>query len=388
MVPVSTRTPPAGELGDRLAAVHRAMRDRELDALLLTTPENVYYLTGLQHQGYFAFTMLVVPVEGDLVLVARAMEAATVRDQAPSVRHVAFADHEQPADGALRAVRDAGITGGRIALDTESMFLPPAVVDALRQGLPSTSWVDSGPIVDGIRLVKSHWELDCIRQAAAISDRAMRAGLEVAGVGVNQREVAATIYHSMILGGSEYPGFVPLVRSTSALLHEHQTWLDRVLTAGDGLLVELSATIGRYHAPLTRLVHVGRPPEDLDRIAAAALDALRAARDALRPGATGAAVYAAWQDVIDDALGHRDYRRHHCGYTVGIGFPPSWVGGSSVVGIRPDGDLLIREGMVFHLLSWVLGQGRSDFAVSDTAVVTADGAELVTSTNRGPLVIS
>jgi Xaa-Pro dipeptidase len=207
-------------------------------------------------------------------------------------------------------------------------------------------------------------------------------------VGVNEREVAAEVYRSMVLGGSEYPGFAPLVRSTDVIGQEHATWRDRVLAPGDTLLLELSASVRRYHAPITRVVHLGRSMDGVDEAGEIALEGLETVCDALRPGAITGDVYAAWQRVVDRALGPGRYQRHHCGYTVGIGFPPSWVGGSTVVGIRPGGQIEVREGMAFHVLSWLLGVGPADYGVSDTVVVTADGGELLTSTARKPVLIA
>jgi Xaa-Pro dipeptidase len=73
---------------------------------------------------------------------------------------------------------------------------------------------------------------------------------------------------------------------------------------------------------------------------------------------------------------------------IGIGFPPSWTGGTGVVGLRPGSDLVMKEGMVFHLLSWILGQLPADYGVSDTALVTRDGCELLTATPRAPRVMT
>ena len=93
-------------------------------------------------------------------------------------------------------------------------------------------------------------------------------------------------------------------------------------------------------------------------------------------------VYAAWQDVVDKAgLGH--YRRHHCGYSVGIGIPPSWTGGSKVTGLRRDSNLVVATGMVFHVLSWLMGTGRGDFFVSNTVLVGEQGSEILTRTPAG-----
>ena len=73
--------------------------------------------------------------------------------------------------------------------------------------------------------------------------------------------------------------------------------------------------------------------------------------NALKVGAKARDVYQGWQSVVDSA-GMQHYRRHHCGYLVGIGFPPSWTGGPKVNGLRHDSDLEMEEGMTFHLMSW------------------------------------
>jgi Xaa-Pro dipeptidase len=192
----------------------------------------------------------------------------------------------------------------------------------------------------------------------------------------------------MVASGGEYPGLAPLIRTGDRLLQEHITWQDRALQAGDTLLMELSGCANRYHAPLTRMVYVGHAPGGADAAAEIVIAGLEATRDALRPGALTGEVYGAWKAVVDEALGHHDYHRHHCGYVTGIGFPPSWSGGGVPVGIRPGGKITIRPGMVFHLLPWLLGQGPTDYAVSDTVLVTETGAELLTSVGRTPTVVS
>src|SRR3546814_2698596 len=106
-------------------------------------------------------------------------------------------------------------------------------------------------------------------------------------------------------------------------------------------------------------------------------DAFAAVLDAMRPGVAFADVYAAWQGVVDRA-GLAHYRRHHCGYAVGIGVPPSWTGGNTVTGLRADSRTELRTGMSFHVLSWLMGTGRGDFFRSDTVLLGANGPEVLT----------
>lgn len=372
----------------RGATVREAMRERGIDALLVTSPENIFYLTGLNHQGHFAFTALLLKAEGDCLLVARAMERHTLAAQVPGCEHVLFGDGEDPAEAVARAVHASGLERGRIGVEKDKMSFPIRVWEGVVARTPRAQWEDRADLIDDVRIVKSPAEIDCVRQAASISDRAMQSGIRAAGVGANEREVAAEVYRSMVAIGGEYPAFAPLIRTGDRLLQEHITWQDRTLRAGDALFMELSGCANRYHAPLTRMVYVGHPPEGADAAAEIVIAGLEATRAALRPGALTGEVYAAWKAVVDEALGHHDYHRHHCGYVTGIGFPPSWSGAGVPVGIRPGGEITIRPGMVFHLLPWLLGQGPTDYAVSDTVLVTETGAELLTSVARTPTVVS
>ena len=102
-------------------------------------------------------------------------------------------------------------------------------------------------------------------------------------------------------------------------------------------------------------------------------------------GTTARSVYGAWQAVVD-AAGLAHYRRHHCGYCVGIGLSPSWTGGNKVVGLRHDSDLAIREGMSFHILSWLMGTGAGDYFISNAVLLGNAGLEVLTKTPTGPIV--
>lgn len=400
-IPTSSASPGASSAGvfsaeeyaERIGKVRDLMGpdQHDLDALIVTSPENIYYLIGLNHQGYFAFTMLVLPREGDPSLLTRRMEAYTISQQAPDIDHIGYGDDEDAGAAAVKALTSLGVSTGRVGVDRSSMFLPAGVWEELETGMSGVDWVDTSRsastaprfragLVDEVRLVKSEAELTHIRRAAAISDRAVAAGLATAGVGVNEMEVAAAVYQAMILGGGEYPGFVPLIRSTETLMQEHSTWRDRYLEPGDKLFLELSGASARYHAPLTRMAYVARSEPGAEAARDLALKSLRAVVAQLRPGVETGVVYDAWQQVVDDGLGHDRLRRHHCGYSVGIGFPPSWVGSSSVLGIGRGGKVTIKPGMTFHVLSWITDDDIGDYLASDTVIVGEQETEVITTT--------
>lgn len=377
---------PDEEYQQRLRNVRARMGENGFECLLISKPENINYLTGLDHQGFFAHHLLIVPAAGQLTLVARAMEHATIDAQVPEVRFVGYADSENPASVSAPALRELGMHEARIGIEKESLCLPAKIYEDLVAGLPHAAWVDASWLVDELRLVKSPRELDCTRKAAEVSDAMMGAALEVARPGVNEKVVAARVHEAMILAGGEYPGFAPLIRPTPRMAQEHTTWEDRTLQAGEALFLEMAGCVSRYHAPLGRLVYLGEAPAGVREVEALCLEAFDAIVENIRPGVCARDVYRSWQDRIDRA-GLQHYRRHHCGYLVGLGFPPSWTGGSQVVGLRHDSSLVLQEGMVFHLMSWLIGNGRGDYFISNAGALTGNGCEVLTQSPH-PLVLA
>jgi Xaa-Pro dipeptidase len=310
------------------------------------------------------------------------MEAPTAAAQTHGCEHRGYGDGTPPGDALLDALTEhLGQLTPRarvIGYQAGSLSLPPAAWDQLRTGVTGVRWTDCGELLTMQRAVHTERELSRIRTAAHLSGTAMSAGLAAATAGARENEVAAAIHDAMLRAGGDLPGFAPLVRSADRLGLEHLTWSRRKFEPGDGVFLELSAAYGRYHAPLARLRRLD--PRDASRnarAADAATAAMRALCSALRPGTTAEQVFRAWRSVLDDALG-TPYERHHCGYLVGIGFPPSWMGGSRT--LRPGNRMELQSGMTFHIQSWLLDDRLGRHAFSDTALVTPDGCEVLTRT--------
>jgi Xaa-Pro dipeptidase len=364
------------EIARRIAAVRSEMTLRDLDAVVIATPENVFYLTGLDHWGYFAPHLLIVPQSQTPVLVTRSMERVTIEKQVTTAVFRGHSDSESAADLASRVLCDLNLAGKRIGLEFWTAGLSHGLARSLTEAA-AASWIDISDMVDELRLIKSAEEQKLLRRAADISVAAAGAAIAAIGEGAAEADVAAECTAAMIRAGGHPPGFGPFIRPQSRLGEEHASWGEGRFRQGEGVFLELSGCASRYHAPLGRLVRIGGISNEDLAMAAVAQDAFDAVVAALRPGATARMVYRAWQDVVD-AAGLSHYRRHHCGYCVGIGVPPSWTGGNKVVGLRPDSDLAIRAGMSFHVLSWLMNTGRGSHFLSNTVLVSATGAQILT----------
>lgn len=371
---------PREEYEARLNKIRWLIEEQHLDAILVSSPENIFYLTGLDHQGFFVLHLLIVPREGELTLITRQMERETINEQIPHIHFRGHLDDEDPGLFSCRVIRDMGLGKARLGLEKSGGLLSFGIGESLLRGLPAAEWEDISGQIDELRLIKSPLELDYIREAASVTDAMMQAAISTAGAGVNEREVAAAVYQAMALTGGDYPGFHPFIRTTDRLGEEHTTWQDKVLTNGDALFLEMAGCVRRYHAPMGRLIFIGSAPSGTQEAAALCLEAFDAVTRAIRPGTIAGEAYQAWQDVVDRA-GLQHYRRHHCGYLVGVGFPPSWTGGNTVSGLRAGDPRPLKPGMAFHLMSWLMDTGMpGNYFLSNTAILTDGGCQVLTRT--------
>lgn len=382
MTPAMSACPifPAEELAARLENVRLAMSMRGLDGLIVSVPENIYYLTGLDHWGFFACHVLIVPRDGRPILVARAMERVTVENLVANADFHGHADGEELSDYVVRALKGLGLATARLGMEKRSLFLTPRHAERILGALAQAQWHDASGLVDDLRLVKSPLEQDCTRKAAHAADAGTMAAIEAVHDGASDYEVAAECHRAMILAGSEYPGFGPFIRPTRRLGEEHTTWRGDSFHDGDAVFLEIGASCRKYQAPMGRLVYVGHAPKLAEEAAELSIAGMRAIVEAIRPGTSAGEVYAAWERVAREA-GLGEYSRHHCGYLVGIGFPPSWSGGSMVVGLAPNSPRELRVGMVFHAHSWFTDTGRGDdhsYFISNTLMLTENGCEVLT----------
>jgi Xaa-Pro dipeptidase len=364
------------EIQSRIAALRTRLQAADLEGAIVASPENVFYLTGLDHWGYFAPHLLIVPLAGTPVLVTRAMERVSIEKQVTTALFRGHSDTETAAHEASRVMSDLKLTSKRIGIECWTSGLNHGLASALKE-TTEAQWIDISGIVDQLRLVKSATEQNLLRRAARVSEIAAHAAIAAIGDGAREADVAAECLAAMVRAGGQPPGFGPFIRPQSRLGEEHATWGDGQFQSGESVFLELSGCVARYHAPLGRLIHIGGIGDEDASIAAITQKAFDAAVGALQPGKKAKDVYQAWQEVVDNA-GLRHYRRHHCGYCVGIGVPPSWTGGNNVIGLRPDSELAIRSGMSFHILSWLMNTGRGDHFLSNTALVTDSGAEVLT----------
>jgi Xaa-Pro dipeptidase len=375
---------PKSEYDGRVAKARQRLAAAELDVMVVTGPENIFYLTGQQTPGYYTFQALVLPVEGDPVFVIRQLEYFNFIANTFIADAAIYQDGEDPVGFLTKVIRDKGLAGKRVAIDKRGWFLPIAVYEALQAELGTIG--DAAGIVEALRAIKSPLELEKLDYAAAYVDAGMKAGLAAVKLGATENDLVAAMMGAAIAAGSEYMGMEPLVSSGPRSGVPHGTWKRRRIEAGDPAFLEMAACHDRYHAALMRSAWLGAPPTVATDMMKACQDALAAALDEIRPGVACEVPHLACQAVIDKA-GYTDAFRKRLGYSVGISFAPDW-GEGAILNLNKGVKTQLQPGMAFHLPPALRIYGRFTVGVSETIVVTQTGHRVLGTIDRALLQVA
>ncbi len=241
-------------------------------------------------------------------------------------------------------------------------------------------FVALGPAVERLRTVKDDYELDRLREACAVGDRALAALIPLLAVGQTEREVAQRLDRLMVDHGGDAVGFETIAATgpNSSIPHHQPT--DRRIELGDFLKLDFGAKVDGYHADMTRTLVVAAQPSDWQRETYELVrEAQAAGRAALAPGVDVRDVDRAARSIIEEA-GLGECFPHGLGHGVGLQIHEDPFIGTGGTGTLAAGIPVTVEPGVYH-------PGRGGVRIEDTLVVTSGGPELLTTTTKELLVV-
>ncbi|HSW10922.1 MAG TPA: Xaa-Pro peptidase family protein [Bacillota bacterium] len=343
-------------LAGRLSRLRSAIEEAGLDGFLVTGADPVRYLTGFAwgHHGY-----LVVTGER-AVLVVRPTEYQEAQEEAQGVGVVLG----QGTSGAEQAAAEALRGSGRVGFDPGALSF--SNWECLgRLVSPGTELVSRGELLAELRAVKEPGEIESIRQAAGIYDRALEEVVPKLTVGMTELEITARLEYACRLAGAEGFWFPSIVASGPRSALPHGLGTARRVGPGEPLVIDMGPIFGGVPSDATRTVFVQPPGPAIREVYAVVLGAQQAALEVLREGVPCSEVDRAARRVID-AAGYGEHFNHPVGH--GVGGPP-------VVG--PDVDRPLIAGMVITVEPGIYLPGRGGVRIEDTVAITSGGCEVL-----------
>ena len=365
---------PPEEYDRRMQELRHRMEARQLDAVVITDPANLMYLTDYQTTGYSFFQALVVPLDGESFMVTRAMEES-------NVIHRTWVEHTRPysdtGDAIQRlneSLREFGLARGSVGYERNSYFFPAYQQDRMSQAFTDGNMLDCYGIVEACRQRKSDVEIEVMHRAARATEAGMRAGLAAVRAGVTENEIAAEVSAAMFRAGGEFPAVMPYIASGPRSMIGHATWEGRTVQPGEHVFLEVGGCFRRYHTAMMRTAVTDELSPSMQKAQERMKTTIQAIHETYRPGMTISDADRVVRDLIEDNdVGARLITR--AGYSIGIAFPPSWDEGS-IISLKASDTRVLEPGMTFHMIPWMWGvDGDKTVGISDTIQITEDGCE-------------
>lgn len=372
------------EFQERLAKTKQKMQDKGIDVLLVTDPANMNYLTGYDAWSFYVHQLLIVSLEDEQPYwIGRGLDANAARHTTwlddmhilPYPDHYVQSDVRHPMDFVSGFLRQQQLHRLTIAVEMDAYYFTARSYISLMKGLPDATLKDGTNLVNWIRIVKSDQEIEYIKKAAVISEKAMAVAYEQLNEGVRENDVVAAISHAQISGteeyGGDYPSIVPLLPTGEKTSACHLTWTDETFQDGQPVIIELSGCYRRYHSPLARTAVIGKADEEIQRLSEIVIEGVNAALDTVKPGVSCEEIELAWRDSIDRNGIRKESR---IGYSAGLNYPPDW--GEHTASLRPGDKTILEPNMVFHMIP-TIDLGHVGMEISESFRVTETGVEVL-----------
>jgi Xaa-Pro aminopeptidase len=348
-----------------------------MEALLVSNPLNVTYLTGFSGESSF-----LVLGRQRVLLVSDARFTKQIAEECPGLEA-----HIRPPEQSVHQATATVLTKlGFRAVGFETSHLTVGEWERLREGTPAITWKPCRDLVEDLRAVKDASEVEQIRQAIHIAERAFNAFCALLRPEDSEKDLRDDLEYYVRRCGGCSTSFPSIVAAGERAALPHAPPTDRTIHGAELLLVDWGASGPFYKSDLTRIL-VSRKnsafaPSGKDRRGETKLGQIyevvwRAQRQAIQrihPGVKGHEVDAEARRVIAEA-GFGDFFGHGLGHGVGLQI-------HEAPSLRPNSDVVLEAGMVITVEPGIYLPGWGGVRIEDDVLVTPEGCEVLTSLSK------
>jgi Xaa-Pro aminopeptidase len=377
------RTIPAARYRDRLAAAGEATKSAGFDGLFIGVGPDLQYLTGYEAMPLERLTMLaLVPGQPPTIVVPRLERAAAEAGLRTDVTILTWMEGQSPYDlvtGLL--VGPAGHAGHRLGV-SDSLWARHLL--ALQSSLPAAVFEPASPVLRDLRMVKDADEVALLREAAHAADRVIAQIAAGRLIGRTEADVAREVRDRLIAEGHDEALF-SIVGSGPNSASPHHEASDRVIGAGEPIVLDIGGTLAGYGSDITRTIWVtggdgaNRPDEAFRHLFSVLRAAQSAATAAVHPGVSCGSIDSTARTIIG-AEGYGEAFFHRTGHGIGLE-------GHEEPYLVEGNDLPLRAGMAFSVEPGIYLPGVYGARIEDIVVCGEDGPIVLNEAPRELLVV-
>jgi len=287
----------SAERQQRLLKSRALMRANGIGAMIVESGPSLDYLTGIQWWRSERLTGVVIPAEGEPIVVTPFFESPSIKEMLAVPAEVrTWQEDEEPLKLVADFLKERGVAGQPIGFEETDRFF---IEDRLKKQLPAARIVSANPVIRTQRMIKSPAELALMQAANDVMLASLRYAGERTRVGMTRADIDGMIAAAQKKLGGDYDGGLVLIGEASA--YPHGSKIPHVVQRGDIVLMDCTSTVHGYQADITRTFVVGEPSADQrklwDQVHRGQQIAIQTAKVGLPAGAVDDAVrrvYESW----------------------------------------------------------------------------------------------
>ena len=350
-----------------------------IDVLLVTAPENSYYLSGVFIRTQVSIrdrlALVIWPIDEAPTFVVCNIEESLARAEGSVADVRTYVEHaESPMSRVVQVLNERGFD--RLRIGIERSYLPARAFDELHRGVPQADLVGADALIESVRAVKTEAETSRIADAFRRTEAAIREAWGRSAAGDTEKTVADRMLFSMLDHGASGLRHMTLASGENTV-HAHMTPADRRLQAGDTVLTDTGAHFYGFSSDMARMGVVGAPTRQRSDEYARYREVYVELLHFIRPGITAADVFA-----------HCTAAFHKAGLPMTsphVGHSLTRMAGHENPILHPGCDLPLEAGMLLAVEPSFKPRADQRYHIEDLVQVTDTGSRILTdwaSTDR------
>ncbi|ADL08080.1 M24 family metallopeptidase [Thermosediminibacter oceani] len=348
---------------ERISKLRRNLSEKDLDGILVSKPENIFYISGFDGEGF-----LVVTRERALLFTDfRYIEQA--KKECPDFEVVEF-ESVSPFKKCADEIKSIGLKN----LAFEGHYLTVKFYEELKSFLDGVEVIKTDGLIEELRTIKDEVELEIIKKAQEITDKAFEHILDYIRPGVTESELALEIEYFMKKNGAEGVAFPTIVASGPRSSLPHGTPTSRKIQPGDFITFDFGAKVKHYCSDMTRTVVMGKPNKDQLEIYSIVLEAQKRALEYIKSSVSGKDVDKVARDFIAEKGFGRNFG-HALGHGVGLEI-------HEAPRLSKLGETSLLPGMVVTVEPGIYVKNFGGVRIEDLVIITEDGCINLTKSSK------
>lgn len=340
----------------RITRVLQAMKEQNLTQMIVSDPQSIWYLTGVDVAPYERLFALLLRQDGGHVLFLNNL----FNVKQDGLEEVWYSD----TDDAISLIAEKLTADAALGIDK---LWPARFLIPLMEKCPQMTPVLASDCVDDCRAVKDEKEKELMREASRINDLVMERAAAFVKEGMTEKQVAAFIEREYLKEGCSGPSFSTIVSFGKNAADPHHEPDDTVLKAGECVLIDMGCKKDRYCSDMTRTFFCKSVTPRQAQIHDLVRTANEKAEELIRPGVRFCDIDAAARNLIAEA-GYGQNFNHRLGHFIGQNEHEK--GDVSLANTAQ-----VKVGMIFSIEPGIYLEGDFGVRVEDLVLVTEDGCE-------------